>query len=721
LSSRLALTLNPSPRGRGTLNFPLALWESRGARHTSPYYGYNFPFSAIATDNAQALEVRKRLLGAEHHDVAESLNNLAELYYNQGRYAEAEPLFKQALEMTKHLLGPEHPDVATSLDNLAALYQSQGRYAEAESLFKQALEMRKHLLGPEHPDVTYSLNNLAALYYSQGNTTNALDFLKQGIEVEESNLTYNLNAGFERQKRDYIKTISGTTDETISLHLNSALHNQKAADLAFTTILQRKGRILDIFTNNWQILRQRIHDPESLQLIKQLSNIYSQLAVLIYNRPAKLTANEYQQQLANVQDQAKQKEDELSRRSAEFHLQSQPVNVEAIQKLIPSDTALVELVQYQPFNPQAPQKDRLSKPHYAVYILNSSGNIQAIDLGEVEKIQPALELFFQSVRDAQTPDTQLKQSARKLDKIVMQPIHQLLGNTHKILLSPDGALNLIPFEALVDENNDYLLKNYSFTYLTSGRDLLRLQTSFPSQQPSVIMADPAFDRTADISSLPAKTRSSNLSEEIFSPLPGTQAEAKAIAALLNIKPLIGSQASKGNLQQLNSPKMLHIATHGFFESPKQTAQNTFTDNPLLLSGLVLAGVKKPQINSKDNGILTALETTSLNLLGTKLVVLSACDTGIGEDSTGEGIYGFRRSLVIAGSESQVTSLWKVGDDATKDLMVDYYKGVLRNEGRSEALRQTQLKMLRGELGKDYQHPYYWAAFIPSGDWRPIEH
>ncbi|HLP89825.1 MAG TPA: CHAT domain-containing protein [Nostocaceae cyanobacterium] len=666
------------------------------------------------------LEMRKRLLGDNHPDVATSLNNLAALYDSQGRYTEAEPLYIQALEIRKRLLGDNHPNVAQSLNDLVFLYTKQGRYKEAEPLHIQALEMRKRLLGDNHPDVATSLNNLAALYLRQDETINALELLTQGVAIQEHNLNYNLSAGFERQKRDHISTISGTTYSTISLHLNSAPNNFKAARLAFTTVLQRKGRILDILTNNLQILRQYINEPESQKLIDELYNLRSQLAALIYNLPDKPPQKEYRQQFKELEDKLNRKEDELSRRSAEFRLQSQPVNLATIQKLIPSDAALVELVRYKPLNPKAQRDDRFGKPRYAVYILKSSGEPQGIDLGAAEEIEKVLERFRQDVRDPQTPNTQVKQSARELDQIVMQPIRKLLGNTRKILIAPDGALNLIPFEALVDENDEYLLENYALTYLTSGRDLLRLQNTFPSKQPPVIMADPYFDKKPEVVSIQNLTRSINLSQQTFPPLPGTAKEAKAISSLLGIQPLIGSQASKGNLQQLNSPKILHIATHGFSETPKQEDKSIFEDNPLLLSGLVLAGFKNPQINKNENGILTALETTSLNLLGTKLVVLSACNTGVGKDTIGEGVYGLRRALVIAGSESQVISLWKVNDDATKDLMVNYYKGIVANQGRSEALRQTQLKMLRGELGEDYQHPYYWAAFIPSGDWRPME-
>lgn len=162
------------------------------------------------------------------------------------------------------------------------------------------------------------------------------------------------------------------------------------------------------------------------------------------------------------------------------------------------------------------------------------------------------------------------------------------------------------------------------------------------------------------------------------------------------------------------------------------------------SGLILAGVNQHSSGPDEDGVLTALEAAGLDLFGTKLVVLSACETGLGDVQNGQGVYGLRRALVLAGSETQIMSLWKVSDDATRALMVAYYKRLQAGEGRTEALRQVQLAMLQGKLtaspeaisgkqkgrretgdivseasGKDYRHPYYWAAFIPSGDWRDL--
>ena len=675
----------------------------------------------------QALAIAKAQLGDNHLLTAASINNLALLYYFQGRYSEAEPLYKQALAIKRQQLGDKHPDTAISINNLAMLYYSQGRYSEAEPLYKQALAIRKKQLGDNHPSIADSLNNLSALYESKNDISQAINYLTQGLAVQEYNLSENLNIGDEKQKRDYIATILGTTYFAISLNLQSAPNNPEATRLALKTILQRKGRILDVLTNSLQILRQQINDPESQTLLEQLIQKQTQLSNLTFQKPETIKSPEiHRQQLTNLQNEIQQLEDKLSRRSAEFRNLSQPITLETIQKLIPTNAALVEIVRYQPFNPKATKNsEKFGKPHYAVYILFPNGEIKAQDLGETQPIDDNVTAFRRNLADSKTPIPQLQKSARQLDEKLMQPIRQLLGNTKTLLLSPDSALNLIPFEALVDENNQYLVENYQITYLTSGRDLLRQKEKFASQQPPLIMADPLYNQTGQKVALnPNSTRSINLADSVFAPLEATKKEAEAIKKLLpTATVLTQAQATENSLKQVKKPSILHIATHGFFlESTKNKNENQrnsplqIDENPLLRSGLVFAGVKVSQ-SAGDDGVLSALEATNLNLVGTKLVVLSACDTGNGDISTGEGVYGLRRALVIAGSESQLISLWKVSDKETKDLMIAYYQRLKNGEGRSEALRQTQLAMLKS---KDQNHPFYWASFIPSGDSSPMK-
>ncbi|MCZ8117484.1 MAG: CHAT domain-containing protein [Microcystis sp. LE18-22.4A] len=716
------------PDTAASLNNLALLYQSQGR------------YSEAEPRHKEALAIFKKQLGDNHPLTATSLDNLASLYDSQGRYSEAEPLYKQALTIRKQQLGDNHPDTAISLNNLAGLYTVQGRYSEAEPLYKQALAIHKQQLGDNHPLTAASLNNLAGLYWSQDDIPQAINYLTQGLAVQEYNLSENLKMGDEKQKQDYIRTVSGTTDGVISLNLQSAPDNPQATQLALKTILERKGRILDVSTNSLQILRQRTDDLESQQLLTQLIEVRTQLSNLTFKKHDDFPSPEiYRQQLEEVTEKAKEIEGKIGVRSAEFRSLSQPITLEGIQKLIPANAALVEIVRYRPFNPKAPENQRFGIPRYAVYILYPNGDIKAKDLGEAKPIEDKLIYFRNNLADVdkvtgipQTPIPQLKESARQLDEILMQPIRQLLGNTKTILLSPDAGLNLITFEALVDENNQYLVENYHITYLTSGRDLLRLKDKFASQQSPLIVADPFYGKAGEKVAL---TRSIDLSEFTFPGLPGTEEEAKAIKNLLpQATVLTGSQATENAVKQVKKPNVLHIATHGFFKpesnlsernpgernpgernSPLQGERNVI-ENPLLRSGLVLAGVTIGQ-SAGDDGVLTALETTNLNLVGTKLVVLSACDTGKGDIKIGQGVYGLRRALVIAGSESQLISLWKVSDDATKDLMVAYYERLQKGEGRSEALRQIQLGMLKGEKQK---HPFYWASFIPSGDATSME-
>jgi CHAT domain-containing protein len=225
----------------------------------------------------------------------------------------------------------------------------------------------------------------------------------------------------------------------------------------------------------------------------------------------------------------------------------------------------------------------------------------------------------------------------------------------------------------------------------------------------------------------------------FPPLPGTIEEGRIISAMLPGSTLVTEgKAMEQTVKALHGPEALHIATHGFFRGePKSIEGNTRAleietsnvansgsgpktlqvpmDNPLLRSGLALAGANRR--DGAEDGLLTALEVSGMDLWGTKLVVLSACETGLGDVSAGEGVYGLRRALAMAGAQTILMSLWEVDDEATRDLMIGYYQRMAAGEGRAEALRTSQLALLHE---KKRAHPFYWAAFLASGDPRPVE-
>lgn len=270
-----------------------------------------------------------------------------------------------------------------------------------------------------------------------------------------------------------------------------------------------------------------------------------------------------------------------------------------------------------------------------------------------------------------------------------------------MIVSPDGLLNLVPFGALIDEQDRPLILQYRFTYVTSGRDLL--QVPGHPRTGDVLIANPDFGPAAEV------VRGSTRKVGSFEMLTGSEAEARAIQQTLpQARLLVGAAATKSAVFALRGPRILHAATHGFLLNPMPT-------DALLGSGIALANANGGDAQD-DNGLLTALEVSSLDLSGTELVTLSGCETGLGQLESGDGVYGLRRALVLAGSQSQILTLWDVNDTSTVDLMRDYYQGLARGGGRSEAMRQAQLKVL---ANPDTSHPHYWASFIVSGVGAPL--
>jgi CHAT domain-containing protein/Tfp pilus assembly protein PilF len=699
----------------------------------------------------RALAIREKALDKDHPDIATTLNSLALLYASQGKHREAEPLLKRALNIQEKALGKDHPDTALSLNSLAALYKTQGKYAEAEPLFKRALDIRERALVKDHPDTALSLDNMAVLYTAKGDLIQAVKFQSRANAASERDLAGKLVIGSERAKLAYLATLSEQTDRTISLHIHSAPNDPLARNLAATLILQRKGRALDATSQNLNALRGRFN-AEDQALLDGLTETRSQIARLVLGGPQRMTAEQHQARIKVLEDQAEKGEADISRRSSEFRAQYLPVTLEAARAAIPPDSALIEFASYRPFNAKAIKgAEAYGQARYVAYVLRHDGEIEWKELGEAKAIDATIAALRKALRDPKRVD--VKRLARAVDAKVFQPLRPLLGNVNRLLISPDGSLNLVPFGTLVDERGRYAVERHSISYLTSGRDLLRLQVARESRGGPMVVAAPDFGRRSQVEAaqlekqekdasegeVKAESARSAVNEFYFPPLPYAAQEGEALRALLPDATLLTKgQATKAALGQVRGPELLHVATHSFFLEDQQLtsagergAQALTNDperalqrlerrgvrieSPLLRSGLALAGANEHK--EEDNGILTALEVTGLNLWGTKLVTLSACDTGVGEVKNGDGVYGLRRALVLAGAETQVMSLWAVSDKATRELMVAYYDRLKQGQGRGEALRQVQLEMLKNV---NRRHPYYWASFIQSGEWANLE-
>lgn len=729
----------------------------------------------------RVLTILERALGPDHPMVAAALTNLANLYVDSGDLAKAEPPYQRALAIFEKALGPDHPTVAGVLQGLGQLYAKSGSYEKAESLYQRTLAIFERAGGPDHPMVAGALIGLAVLYYGNGAYEKAEPLYERALaisnktlrhddlpvialhglavlhirrgdvaeavrkswrvaEIADRNTAVLLLSGSDEKKRAFMSVPSFFANWAVSLHVQHAPDAQDAKRLALTTVLRRKGRALETLAYNLEALRREVA-PEDQALLNELGSITAQYSALAGRGPGPMPLDAYRTMLARLDEQRQKIEADISRRGSELAGEIRAFTIKEVEAALPDGAALVELFRYHPFHVGALKSpDHWEEARYVAYVLRRGGDIAWADLGDAAPIEAAVNALLPVLRrpaaDPQVP-------ARALDALVMQPIRRLLGETRSVFLSPDGDLNLVPFAALLDEEGHYLIERYSFTYLMSGRDLrrfgFRLARNVTPREPPVILAAPDFSANLGPAAAPAgeSQRSDAISLPSFPPLAFTAEEGRAIGARLSgAKLLTGPDATESAVKALHGPQLLHIASHGFFLADQPALHTTpvtgtgaFTrelepatrpalpvENPLLRSGLVFAGVNRGASGS-DDGVLTALEASQLDLTGTKLVVLSACQTGVGEARSGDGVYGLRRALVMAGSETQVMSLWNVNDAATRELMVAYYGKLLEGSGRGEAMRQVQLTMLKDPR---WAHPYYWATFIVSGNPATLE-
>jgi CHAT domain-containing protein len=663
----------------------------------------------------QTLAFLERTLGKDNFRVAGPLLNLAIIDREQGDYAHALERIQRAYDLSVKAVGAETTRSASYLITLGNVYHVQGDYPKALETYQRAFDVLERTGGPYHSFTLMAMANAARTYAAAGRFDEALAYQSTYDARVEKTIDFNMAVGSERDRLAYLEGTFEKMGRTITLNLAQLPHSAAAADLAASAILRRKGRVLDAIAESRETLRARL-DTDDQHLLDDYSSVTKKLSQLALSGPGRTPPAAYRKQLDDLEHERGAIEGRMATRSAQFRADRQPVSLEAVRVAIPADAALIEFIAYEPFHAGAKaDKDAHETPHYAVYVIRHDAPTTGVDLGPVAAIDAAVAKLRGALRDPARSD--VSPLSRRLDRLVMQPLRARLGTAKQLLIAPDGALNLIPFEALVDEHGRFQVERYAMSYLGSGRDILRMQVIRATTSPAVLIADPAFGE-------PPVTKTGPV---YFAPLDGTRQEAEDIGRLLpGAVVLTGPRATKTALEQIAAPSILHIASHAFF-LPENGAPSAATvadtrsmttavqsSNPLLRSGIALAGanVSRPG----DPGILTALEASTLNLWGTRLVTLSACDTGVGDVKTGEGVYGLRRAFFVAGAESVVMSLWPISDQATRSMMTRYYAGLTRGEGRGAALRRVQLAML---ADKNRNHPFYWAGFIEAGDWTPI--
>ena len=677
----------------------------------------------------EATKIRRELVKtnpALQNDLAASLNNLGIRYTDLGRRQEAlaatEAAVKNYREQAKTNPALQN-DLAASLSNLGVNYNKLGRRQEALAPKKEAVKIYRRLAKTNlafQENLAVSATNLASQQLQLANPSAALPLLRETVSTEVSYLQGQLPLLPEARRLELVAVFG----DSWQLPFSQAQQGEAGAALALFTRLNRQGLLQDIQRNQALLARSGPQRP----LFEQLTAATAQLA------STTLTPEQQAPLLARKE----QLEQELYRQLP----QVQPRLVEAAQiaALLPTGSVLVEFQRYRSHDGIT---DQFGPSRYLALLLRPDGTIRAIGLGEAAPIDAAV---AEAVAASADPNRQLQapQKLAAVSRLVLAPLQRELAGVRELFVSPDGELNRLPFAALpygavplaalplaalpqtvVDGKT--LGDAVALRLLTTGRDLLRLRQPARAGGPAVLIANPDFNAALPSAGAGA---ADGLVSTPWLPLAGTEQEARQLAPLLGGSAVIsGPAATAAVVLAQKAPQILHIATHGFFladpppasggaKAGAATASRPARQDPLQRSGLVFAGANRPAANRADDGYLTAAEATAMDLEGTELVTLSACETGLGGVRSGEGVYGLQRSLAVAGARSTLLSLWKVDDGHTRSFLERYYSLLKAGKGRADALLQTQ-REFRDNKNSSYNDVRVWGAFQLSGDWRAL--
>jgi tetratricopeptide (TPR) repeat protein len=701
--------------------------------------------------NQEALRIRQKVLGPEHPDTAASLNSLAMSYWATRDYAKVEPLLQEALRIRQKVLGSESPRTADSLTNLASMYQAMGEYAKAEPLCREALRICQKVLGQEHPDTEIRLQKLARLEFDLDRINEATALARQGAAAQLTILSKILSFTSEQQRLAYLQIF-------FPYNLFPVLRGTET-ELA-AAVLRYKGVVLDSIVED-RLIAEASWGSEGQQLVEQLNSDKSQLGGLLL-QPRLKPSDESHQRIETLEGEVEKIESQFAQHFAGLGQARHALGVSLVQvqSTIPDDGALIEYLQYWRYLGKSPGESPWRESYGAIVML-SKGPPLWIPLGKANEIEHLVRRYATLVRGSPEED-ELSANLQALYEALWAPIGQALQTqTKRIIISPDGQLNFISFATLLTKDKQFLAQTYDVQYVSSGRDLLR-EPKPTNTKEVVLFANPDFDLGLTAMSAKAEHRSSDphskpirgaeqrdVEDWSFERLEGTQKERDELIKTFagwrwTVTDFTANQATKEALLKIRSPYILHLATHGFFakedpatskgepESPLSDRQSVikskFFKNPMHRSGLALAGAettieawKRDEVPAVENdGILTAEDVSTLDLKGTWLVTLSACDTGSGEARAGEGVMGLRRGFIQAGAQNLLMTLWPISDEVTVRIMSDFYEAAHKTGNVPEALAEVQrnwLLKLRTEKGLT-QAVNLAGPFIMSSQGKP---
>ena len=683
-----------------------------------------------------------------------AMGQLAGIECAEGHLVKAESLYQKTIKLHEATLGHDHPWVAEDVEGLANVFRGEGRYVQAMELYRNAIEIDRKKLFPLHDDFASGYDDMGKCLRMSGDLTGAIVYAESSFYVRQENFR-TISAGMaESDALEYEASLRESRDHWIS-YLQDAGELQRSASLILTT----KGALTDDI-----IRRNRLAAAESDTTIRNLlqahHDVLADLSKYVVRHGDEEPTLASGRAIDSLKKSLHNLEIDMAQRNASTVIESPGGMQEpdSIAGMLPPSTMLIEYLRYN----YLPRDSKSTVPHYLVFVLDRSGVRLIKNLGNADVIDSAVlqyraNIFRQSGAEKNSPGEHEESTlARALYTLLIKPIGSVVAKARTLFIAPDGDLNLLSFASLMDEEGTYVIEKHPIHYLSAGRDVIRLRDRLRSAVGVIAFGDPDFNASIDerlgknshvtlsLARAPAdpyELRNVRSGCEVFRhldmmPLPGTREEVLGINEAWQRQwettaIYLGSDASEEHFKS-DAPghRVIHLATHGYFlhgdcllRSKDKSAiheSGFIGENPLLQSGLFFAGANLHGVGADsvgaEDGILTALEVSAMNLRGTDLVVLSACETGLGKVEQGEGVYGLRRAFQMAGAKTVVSSLWQVSDDETMRFMKQLYAQSASTY--PELIQKVMLNRLR-ELRLRHlpTHPYSWAGFVATGDWR----
>ena len=679
------------------------------------------------------MEVRKNIFGLEGVDYALSLLNIANFYQDKGNFERAESLLLEALRILEIKLGENNVEIASVWKSLGGLYMATGFYSKALHFLEKALFLRGNIMGTKHLYYTNVLYDIGRLYWLNADQKQGKSYYIEAHEVEDLNMINATNYLTEAELDAYIQEFIYRQAELFSL----ASIEKGLAKVSFDKAILHKGFIL----NSTKKLRKSIlSDSISIDNFIRLKSYHRRMS----NEYAKPIAK--RQNVAELEKKANALEKELVRTVAGYGDAIRQVEWEEVRDALQTGEAAVEFIHYDYYTP-----DPTDSVMYAALVLRPGDETpHFITLFEEKQLT---NLLGTSENAKQTTLNKLyKAKENGLHQLIWQPLDSLLKGYSTIYASPSGLLHRINLGAIMKDASTSFGDQHQLQILGSTRQLVvKGQQLNPENLSATIYGGIRYDMDSTAIALALEnsvdTTLYDYDDQVsfgylergvpergssWYYLPATVQEMEAIATEVRqqngqANTFKGYEATEESFKRIGinspSPRILHLATHGYFypdpeEEEKQSpffseaSAFQYSEHPMIRSGLMMAGGDhvwngNAAVAGLEDGILTAYEVSQVNLSNTELVVLSACETGLGDIEGNEGVYGLQRAFKIAGAKNLIMSLWTVPDEQTQEMMVLFYQYWLGEDMELEvAFRAAQQEMRRR-----YEDHYYWASFV----------